>query len=101
LKSQHGRPPHLIKQLLTHHSELNANRYKYFKWTPRHAWTSIIYAIAIPATLTLVAYKTEVGRTHLPTWGEGRHQSAGNSADNPQGLFELRGKRKGDTMVEW
>lgn len=41
-------------------SELNANRYKYFRWTPRHAWTSIIYAVAIPAALTLVAYKTEV-----------------------------------------
>ncbi|CAI7671062.1 hypothetical protein N7533_010365 [Penicillium manginii] len=66
----------VLDPALQKYYELNANRYKYFKWTPRHAWTSIIYAIAIPATLTLVAYKTE-------------------------GLFELRGKRKGDTMVEW
>ncbi|KAJ5994728.1 NADH:ubiquinone oxidoreductase 6.6kD subunit [Penicillium waksmanii] len=66
----------VLDPALQKYYELNANRYKYFKWTPRHAWTSIIYAIAIPATLTFVAYKTD-------------------------GLFELRGKRKDDTMVEW
>ncbi|OQE14738.1 hypothetical protein PENSTE_c033G00857 [Penicillium steckii] len=66
----------VLDPALQKYYELNANRYKYFRWTPRHAWTSIIYAVAIPAALTLVAYKTE-------------------------GMFELRGKRKGDTMVEW
>ncbi|KAJ5378436.1 hypothetical protein N7509_011555 [Penicillium cosmopolitanum] len=91
----------VLDPALQKYYELNANRYKYFKWTPRHAWTSIIYAIAIPATLTLVAYKTEVGRPDLPTRGKGRDQFAGNFANSSQGLFELRGKRKGDTMVEW
>ncbi|KAJ5241617.1 NADH:ubiquinone oxidoreductase 6.6kD subunit [Penicillium citrinum] len=66
----------VLDPALQKYYELNANRYKYFRWTPRHAWTSIIYAVAIPAALTLVAYKTE-------------------------GMFELRGKRKGDTIVEW
>ncbi|KAJ5925785.1 hypothetical protein N7454_007295 [Penicillium verhagenii] len=56
--------------------ELNANRYKYFRWTPRHAWMSILYMGVIPGILTYVAYQTE-------------------------GKFELRGKRKGDTIFEW
>jgi hypothetical protein len=40
--------------------ELTANRYKYFRWTPRHAWLSFIYMIAIPGTLGYIAYKTDV-----------------------------------------
>jgi len=40
--------------------ELTANRYKYFRWTPRHAWFSFLYMVAIPSALGYVAYKTDV-----------------------------------------
>ncbi|GIJ83341.1 hypothetical protein Asppvi_002160 [Aspergillus pseudoviridinutans] len=56
--------------------QLNANRYKYFRWTPRHAWLSFIYMIAIPGTLGYIAYKTD-------------------------GKYEFRGKRRGDTILEY
>lgn len=35
----------------------------------------------------------------LPRRGES--ELVGNSANIVQGMFELRGKRKGDTIVEW
>ncbi|KAF9887367.1 hypothetical protein FE257_010222 [Aspergillus nanangensis] len=56
--------------------ELNANRYKYFRWTPRHAAFSFLYMGLIPGVLGYIAYKTE-------------------------GKFEFRGKRREDTIVEY
>ncbi|CEO59552.1 NADH:ubiquinone oxidoreductase 6.6kD subunit [Penicillium brasilianum] len=66
----------VLDPALQKYYELNANRYKYFRWTPRHAWLSFVYMLAIPGALTWVAYKTE-------------------------GKYELRGKRRGDTIAEW
>ncbi|KAJ5167538.1 uncharacterized protein N7482_006319 [Penicillium canariense] len=73
----------VLDPALQKYYELNANRYKYFRWTPRHAWMSIIYMAIIPGALTYLAYNTE------------------NAADSSQGKYELRGKRKGDTIAEW
>ncbi|KAL2014857.1 hypothetical protein VTN00DRAFT_2382 [Thermoascus crustaceus] len=56
--------------------ELNQNRYKYFRWTPRTAWLSFVYMVAIPGALGFVAYKTD-------------------------GKYDMRGKRRGDTIAEW
>ena len=41
-------------------TEVNANRWKYFRWTPRHAFFSFVYMLAIPATLGYISYNTEV-----------------------------------------
>jgi hypothetical protein len=41
-------------------TELNANRYKYWRWTPRHAMLSFVYMGVIPGILTYFAYKYEV-----------------------------------------
>ncbi|GKZ22538.1 hypothetical protein AbraIFM66951_006478 [Aspergillus brasiliensis] len=66
----------ILDPALQKYYELNANRYKYFRWTPRHAWFSFLYMALIPGALGYVAYKTD-------------------------GLYDLRGKRRGDTIVEW
>ncbi|CAL5867075.1 uncharacterized protein PFLUO_LOCUS1287 [Penicillium psychrofluorescens] len=66
----------VLDPALQKYYELNANRYKYFRWSPRHAWLSFVYMALIPGTLGYLAYKTE-------------------------GKFELRGKRKGDPVSEW
>ncbi|KKK20726.1 hypothetical protein P175DRAFT_0507894 [Aspergillus ochraceoroseus IBT 24754] len=66
----------VLDPALQKYYELNANRYKYFRWTPRHAWIAFIYVGVIPATLGYIAYKTD-------------------------GKYDLRGKRKGDTIAEW
>ena len=42
------------------HSEFSKNRYKYFRWTPRNAWFTLLYAALIPVSLGVVAYKTDV-----------------------------------------
>jgi len=44
---------------------MQVDRYKHFKWTPRTAWLSIIFAIAIPSSLYYVANKTDVSRLFL------------------------------------
>lgn len=41
---------------------MQVDRYKHFKWTPRTAWLSIIFAVVIPSSLYYVANKTDVSR---------------------------------------
>ncbi|KYK61827.1 NADH:ubiquinone oxidoreductase 6.6kD subunit [Drechmeria coniospora] len=54
---------------------MNKSRHHHFRWTPRTARLSILYVAVIPAIFGYVAYKTD-------------------------GLWDLRGKRKGDTIYE-
>ncbi|KAI5302787.1 hypothetical protein KEM56_000354, partial [Ascosphaera pollenicola] len=67
---------HIDDFLLSSHTELNINRVKYFKWTPRTAWLTLVYGAIIPGALGIIAYKTD-------------------------GKFEFRGKRRGDTLAEY
>lgn len=46
-------------------TELNANRYKYWRWTPRHAMLSFVYMGLIPGVLGYIAYKYEVWENGL------------------------------------
>lgn len=41
-------------------ADFNKNRYKYFRWTPRNAWHTLLYAALIPTALGYIAYKTDV-----------------------------------------
>ncbi|KAL1967409.1 hypothetical protein VTN77DRAFT_3194 [Rasamsonia byssochlamydoides] len=66
----------ILDPALQKYYELNANRYKYFRWTPRTAWLTFVYAALIPGALGVVAFKYD-------------------------GKFDFRGKRRGDTIVEW
>ncbi|KAL4806720.1 hypothetical protein BDV18DRAFT_138113 [Aspergillus unguis] len=66
----------ILDPALQKYYEVNVNRYKHFRWTPRTAWHSLLYMVLIPASLGYVAYKTD-------------------------GKYNLRGKRKGDTIAEW
>ncbi|KAE8379566.1 hypothetical protein BDV26DRAFT_259068 [Aspergillus bertholletiae] len=66
----------VLDPALQKYYEVNANRYKYFRWTPRNAWFSFLYMALIPGTLGYVAYKTE-------------------------GKYHFRGKLRGDTIEEW
>ncbi|KKY28677.1 putative nadh:ubiquinone oxidoreductase subunit [Phaeomoniella chlamydospora] len=56
--------------------DLNKNRYKYFKWTPRTARVAFVYAGLIPASLAYVFYKFD-----------GKHN--------------MRAKMRGDVIEEW
>ncbi|EEH39532.1 hypothetical protein PAAG_08800 [Paracoccidioides lutzii Pb01] len=69
-------PNLLLDPGLQKYYELNINRYKYFRWTPRTAWISFCYMALVPGILAYIGCKTD-------------------------GKFEFRGKRRGDTIVEW
>ncbi|KJZ68538.1 hypothetical protein HIM_12066 [Hirsutella minnesotensis 3608] len=54
---------------------MQKTRYYYFRWTPRTAKITFMYLGVVPALVGYVAYATD-------------------------GLWDLRGKRKGDTVYE-
>jgi len=56
--------------------ELNKNRWRYFRWTPRTAFISFMYAGFVPFVTGYVFYKTD-------------------------GKYDMRGKLRGDTISEW
>lgn len=39
---------------------MHANRHKYFRWTPRTAWLTFVYAVAVPGTLIYFGSITDV-----------------------------------------
>ncbi|TVY23644.1 hypothetical protein LHYA1_G007781, partial [Lachnellula hyalina] len=61
---------------LVKYNNMVTNRHKYFRWTGRTARITFAYMIAFPALIGYIAYKYE-------------------------GKFEMRGKRRGDTIVEY
>ncbi|KAK0125224.1 hypothetical protein ONS96_009081 [Cadophora gregata f. sp. sojae] len=52
------------------------NRHKYFRWTGRTARITFAYVVAFPALIGYLAYTTD-------------------------GKWDMRGKRRGDTIVEY
>jgi hypothetical protein len=44
---------------------MNANRYKYFRWTPRTARLTFTYAVVIPFLVGVIAYQTDVSGNPL------------------------------------
>ncbi|RPB28647.1 hypothetical protein L211DRAFT_833628 [Terfezia boudieri ATCC MYA-4762] len=55
---------------------MHMNRYKYFRWTPRTVKLTFWYVFAVPTALGYLAYKTE-------------------------GKYNMRVKRRGDTVLEY
>ena len=41
-------------------ADMSANRYKYFRWTPRTAWITFVYVAVVPSVLGYIGYVTEV-----------------------------------------
>ncbi len=44
------------------------NRHKYFRWTPRTAWLTFVYVVAVPTVFGTMAYVTDVS-FQFPIWG--------------------------------
>ncbi|ORY70053.1 NADH:ubiquinone oxidoreductase 6.6kD subunit [Pseudomassariella vexata] len=55
---------------------MQSNRHKFFRWTPRTARITFMYAVVVPAIFTVIAYNTD-------------------------GKYDLRAKRKGDLVYEY
>ena len=41
-------------------ADMSANRFKYFRWTPRTAWITFVYVAVVPSVLGYIGYVTEV-----------------------------------------
>ena len=39
---------------------MSVNRHKYFRWTPRTAWITFAYVVAVPAVVGYMGYVTDV-----------------------------------------
>lgn len=39
---------------------MNNNRHKYFRWTPRTAFITVMYMVVVPGALGVAGYMTEV-----------------------------------------
>lgn len=61
---------------LVKYANMYVNRHKYFRWTPRTAWLTFAYVVAIPSVFGYMAYTTD-------------------------GKWDFRGKRRGDTIAEF
>ncbi|KAI9850934.1 MAG: hypothetical protein M1838_004820 [Thelocarpon superellum] len=61
---------------LVKYANMYVNRHKYFRWTPRTAWLTFAYVVAVPSIVGYLAYSTE-------------------------GKWEFRGKRRGDLISEF
>ncbi|KAF6230707.1 hypothetical protein HO173_011059 [Letharia columbiana] len=61
---------------LVKYNNMSANRWRYFRWTPRTAWITFVYVVAVPSVVGYVGFVTE-------------------------GKYELRGKRRGDIIREF
>ncbi|KAG9239262.1 hypothetical protein BJ875DRAFT_479589 [Amylocarpus encephaloides] len=72
----HGPSPLALDPALIKYNNMHANRHKYFRWTGRTARITLAYMVVFPAFIGVLAYKYE-------------------------GKWDMRGKRRGDTIVEF
>ena len=45
--------------------DMYVKRHEFFRWTPRTAWLSFAYVIAVPSAFLYMAFKTEVSLLHF------------------------------------
>ncbi|RKF54348.1 NADHubiquinone oxidoreductase 6.6kD subunit [Erysiphe neolycopersici] len=60
---------------LSHGTDMWINRYKYFRWTGRTVKITFAYMVVVPSIIGYLAYTSD-------------------------GKYNMRGKRRGDTIVE-
>ncbi len=60
---------------------MSANRWKYFRWTPRTAWISLAYMVAVPAVFGYIGFVTDVSTSSVVVVGVSGIRSAGVVGD--------------------
>ncbi|KAG7005311.1 hypothetical protein G7Y79_00020g048390 [Physcia stellaris] len=78
---------------LVKYNNMSANRWKYFRWTPRTAWISTVYVVIVPAAFAYVGFVTDMEEEERDGYADG--------VGFHQGKYDMRGKRRGDTISEW
>ena len=59
-------------------------RHEYFRWTPRTAWLSVAYVLAIPGALMYTAYKIDVSHTRDRRFSGQVYRRRGENTVQPQ-----------------
>ncbi len=62
-KTPRPKPPQLTPPLLT---DLNKNRWRYFRLSPRAAWIGFVYAGLVPAATGYLFWRTDVSNATSP-----------------------------------
>ncbi|KAK5164478.1 uncharacterized protein LTR77_009684 [Saxophila tyrrhenica] len=75
MRMAHANSVHMDPALVRY-ANMYVKRHEFFRWTPRTAWITFAYVIAVPSCFLYLAYRTE-------------------------GKYDLRGKRRGDTIAEF
>ncbi|KAK7897785.1 hypothetical protein LTR67_004415 [Exophiala xenobiotica] len=86
------------------YGQLNKERWKYFKWTPRTAWISFMYAIFVPTVVGYTFAKTDVSDDTVvcvPYIASMMDVTADTYPFESQGKWNMRGKLRGDTISEF
>ena len=69
---------------------MTANRWKYFRWTPRTFWISFAWMVAVPSAVAYLGYKTDVSEFPLPwnrpAFGTSRRLAQGRRGDKNGGV---------------
>jgi hypothetical protein len=60
---------------------MSANRWKYFRWTPRTACISLAYMVAVPAVFGYIGFVTDVSTSSVVVVGVSGIRSAGVVGD--------------------
>ncbi|TVY50511.1 hypothetical protein LCER1_G009148 [Lachnellula cervina] len=72
----HGNHPVALDPAMVKYNNMMVNRHKYFRWTGRTARITFAYMVAFPTLIGYIAYRSD-------------------------GKYDMRGKRRGDTIVEF
>ena len=57
---------------------MSANRWKYFRWTPRTAWITFVYVAVVPSVVGYLGFMTDVsGLWNLRNMGLGMRGERG------------------------
>ena len=62
-------------------ADMYTNRHKYFRWTPRTAWISLAYMVAVPAVFGYIGFVTDVSTSSVVVVGVSGIRSAGVVGD--------------------
>jgi len=59
----------------------SVNRFKHFRWTPRTAWISFAYVVAVPSIIGYIAYVSDVSYTRS-SWRKQEYMAIGYGMEN-------------------
>ena len=70
---------------------MSANRWKYFRWTPRTAWITFVYVAVVPSAVGYLGFMTDVSglwEVRVGDGGWGRDETRRERAEEKMMIYE-------------